>query len=223
MKFTTILLLSATLIVTSRDVAQAYSGLVLVKGDIPNSCSFISVTELESVPTVQRLLTVRPGSSPEQVGQEIGFQPDQPYNGGLMHWTAVRGGNYLRSVVNFRHSRAFSRSLTMAINYRQPNEKQCTWEVRSPQSIQIDTETVPSPTNGGTNFINYPFGTRIYNNGTIVTPQGQVGYPATTVTSGNGTTTYYYQNGTSITTRGSAIAPSGTFLTPDWNGGIRHP
>jgi hypothetical protein len=140
-----------------------------------------------------------------------------------MQWTAIRGGNYLQSAVNFRQNRASTRSLTMAVNYHQPNEKQCTWQVSSPgngQLVRSDTDIIPTTANGN-NFINYPYGTRIYNNGTIVTPQGQVGYPASTVTNGNGSTTYYYQDGSRITTRGPAIAPSGTFLIPDWNGGIR--
>jgi len=108
--------------------------LVLVKGDTPNSCSFISTDILErSADIVQGLLFVRPGDSPDQVENKMRFPPEQPYTGNALQWTASAGGNYTRAVVNFGDNRTQSRTFTMAINYNQPNEKSCQWEVRDPQ------------------------------------------------------------------------------------------
>ena len=118
------------------DVSSGPS-LVLVKGDTPSSptpsCSFISATVLRPVPIVQGLLLVQPGDPPEQVSAKMGSSPDQPYANDVLQWTAMKGGNYVRAVVNFRNNGALKRSFTMATNYKQPNEKQCQWEVQEEQ------------------------------------------------------------------------------------------
>ena len=111
--------------------------LVLVKGDTPNSptpsCSFISITELKPIPIVQGLLFVQLGDSPDRVEAKVGFLPDQPYANGILQWTAMKGGNYVKAMVNFRNNGALKRSFIMANNYKQPNEKQCQWEVQEEQ------------------------------------------------------------------------------------------
>ncbi|NMG18410.1 hypothetical protein [Brasilonema bromeliae] len=108
--------------------------LALVKGDTPNSCSFISGDFLErAADIVQDLLFVRPGDSPQQVSYEVRFVPDQPYARDALQWTALAEGNYTKAIVNFRDNRAQERIFTMAINYNQPNEKLCQWAVREPQ------------------------------------------------------------------------------------------
>jgi len=111
--------------------------LILVKGDIPNastpSCSFISATELGPVPIVSRLLSVLLGDSPEEVATEIGFPPDRPDARGIMRWTSELEGQYIRAEVQFRNQRVISRTVTMATNYQQPNQRQCLWEVRALQ------------------------------------------------------------------------------------------
>jgi len=130
------LVLPTTLILSTTYCALAQVGpaLLLVKGDtskqLKPSCSFISATQLVPVPIVQTLLTVQPGDSPEQVEGKMGFASDQPYSNGVLQWTAVTGGNYARAVVNFRNQKALKRSFTMALNYKQPSEKQCQWEVK---------------------------------------------------------------------------------------------
>jgi hypothetical protein len=45
----------------------------------------------------------------------------------------------------------------------------------------------------------YPYGSRINGSGIISSPQGQVTLPNVRVNNGDGSTTYYYQNGSSIT------------------------
>ncbi len=120
---------------TSQPGASVGAYLVLTKGDAPSgstpSCSFVSATELAPVPIVQGLLTVQPGDSPDVVGGKIGFPPDQSYSHSVLQWTAVKGGNYIKAVVNFRNQQANKRYFTMAINHKQPNEKQCQWEANS--------------------------------------------------------------------------------------------
>ncbi len=108
--------------------------LALVKGDTSNSCSFISADVLvRAADIVQGLLFVRPGDSPDQVEYKMRFPPERSDAGDALQWTASAGGNYTRAVVNFRDNRAQSRTFTMAINYNQPDEKRCQWEVRDPQ------------------------------------------------------------------------------------------
>jgi hypothetical protein len=69
--------------------------LALVKGDTPNSCSFISGDLLErTADIVQDLLFVRSGDSPQQVSYQVRFASDQPYTGNALQWTALAGGNY---------------------------------------------------------------------------------------------------------------------------------
>jgi len=133
-------------------LAQLGSSLVLVQGDTPNSstpvCSFTSETVLAPVPLVQGLLAVQTGDSPDQVVAEVRFPPDQPYANNVLQWTAQRGGNYVKAVVNFRNDAALNRSFTMAINYNQPNQRQCQWQVRDAQRTapqNIVPQPLPSP------------------------------------------------------------------------------
>ncbi|MEC4814117.1 MAG: hypothetical protein SAK29_12710 [Scytonema sp. PMC 1069.18] len=77
-----------------------------------------------------------------------------------------------------------------------------------------------SASNGVGNFLKYPAGTRIYENGRISTPGGSI-HPSTTINNGNGFTTYYYPNGTQVKVRNSKIGPGGTNLRPgSFNGGL---
>jgi hypothetical protein len=87
--------------------------------------------------------------------------------------------------------------------------------------VSAQTALPNSALPGTGNFPNYQYGTRIYDNGRISTPNGSVVFPATTIDHGNGYTTYYYQNGTQITTHRHTVNPGGTFLTPgSLNGGL---
>jgi hypothetical protein len=61
------------------------------------------------------------------------FVPDEAYANNTLRWTAIAGHNYTQAVVNFKDNRVASRSFTMAVNYQQPEQKQCRWEVREPQ------------------------------------------------------------------------------------------
>jgi hypothetical protein len=77
-----------------------------------------------------------------------------------------------------------------------------------------------SASNGVGNFLKYPVGTRVYENGRIRTPEGSI-YPSTTINNGNGFTTYYYPNGTQVKIRNSKIGPGGTNLrSGSFNGGL---
>lgn len=130
--------------------AQLGTALVLVKGDAPNSstptCSFTSATILSPIPVVQGLLGVQRGDPPEQVEAAMGFPPDQPYTKETLQWTGERGGNYVQAVVNFRNNTVATRSFTMAINYKQSNEKQCRWEVQeAAQGTQQGTQQLTQP------------------------------------------------------------------------------
>ncbi|MGA7934040.1 MAG: hypothetical protein WCA35_10880 [Kovacikia sp.] len=83
--------------------------------------------------------------------------------------------------------------------------------------------TAPTPQlpRGTGNYINYPPGTQIYQNGAIQTPGGSVIYPNVAVPKGDGSTTYYYQDGTRINTQRGGFATGGTYLTPGTvNGGV---
>lgn len=55
---------------------------------------------------------------------------------------------------------------------------------------------IPNP-NGTSNT--YPYGSRIDRTGRISTPRGQVIYPGVRMNNGDGSTTYYYNDGTRIT------------------------
>lgn len=114
--------------------------LALVEGDAPNRCSFMSAEILErSADIAQGLLFVRTGDSPDQVRYKMRFVPDAAYANNTLQWTAIAGKNYTKADVNFDKDRATTRTFTMAINYQQPEQKQCRWEVREPQSATAQT------------------------------------------------------------------------------------
>lgn len=56
----------------------------------------------------------------------------------------------------------------------------------------------------------YPFGSKVFDNGTISTPNSDPVYPSSTIRHGDGTTSYYYRDGSRITVDPSKISPSGT-------------
>ena len=221
MRTAVFLVLPTTLILCTNYGAQAQLGvtsgnsLVLVKGDTPNSptpsCSFISATVLRPVPIVQGLLFVQRGDPPDQVEAKMPFPPDQPYANDVLEWTATRGGNYIRAVVNFRNKSVLTRSFTMATNYKQPNEKQCQWEVQEEeQGTQQDSPLQPDIQNNPANQVNnapmgsylfntsrsgstqngkliegnvsYPTGSRINADGIISTPRGKRTIPSVSIT-----------------------------------------
>jgi hypothetical protein len=123
--------------------------LALVEGDADERCSFISAEVLErSADIAQGLLFVRTGDSPDQVKYKMRFVPDGAYANNVLQWTAIAGKNYTRADVNFNDNRAAARSFTMAINYQQPEQKQCRWEVREPQPAAAQTtqqDLAPTP------------------------------------------------------------------------------
>ncbi|WP_017314362.1 hypothetical protein [Mastigocladopsis repens] len=89
-----------------------------------------------------------------------------------------------------------------------------------PQGAEAQSSSTSSPSGG--NILNYPSGTRIYPNGVIDPPRRRAIYPATTVKNGDGSTTYYYRNGTRMTTDSNTVSPGGTFLkSGSPNGGLR--
>lgn len=154
MRKAVVTLLSTTLILCIGQKVGAQLGvsegptLVLVKGDTQNksspTCSFISNTQLAPMPLVSRLLSIQRGDSPEQVGTEIGFSPDNPYSRSVMSWSSAYEGQYIRAEVKFRNQQAYTRTVTMATNYNQPNERQCFWEVRALQEeLQQPSGTPP--------------------------------------------------------------------------------
>lgn len=59
----------------------------------------------------------------------------------------------------------------------------------------------------------YPYGSRVYGNGTVQKPNGQVVSPASTITHNDGSTTFYYPDGSHINTNGSRIPSFGTPIT----------
>jgi hypothetical protein len=177
---------------------------------------------------VQGLLLILPGDLPNAVEAKMG-SPDRPYANDIMQWTAMEGGNYVRAVVKFRNNGALTRSFTMATNYQLPNEKQCQWEVRQEQfRTQQNSPSQPlirhSPTNqvnptrssntqngkliGGN--VSYPRGSRINADGIISTPKGERTLPSVSVPHGDGSTSYYYQDGAHITIKRNTIPPTGT-------------
>lgn len=235
-----VLILSTTLILsTDYSVAQedfsTGPSLVLVKGDTPTptpSCSFISITELKPIPIVQGLLFVQLGDSPDRVEAKVGFLPDQPYAKGVLQWTAIKGGNYVRAMVNFRNNGALKRSFMMANNYKQPNEKQCQWEVQEQQGTQQNQGfqslmKLPANLTNPANQLNpsfygttqnesfirgnvtYPQGSRINADGIISTPRGKKTIPSVRIKHGDGSTSYYYRNGSYTIIKPTNIPPTG--------------
>jgi hypothetical protein len=88
-------------------------------------------------------------------------------------------------------------------------------------SPQLVTAQNNSTSNGVGNFLDYPYGTRIYENGRISNPSGGSMYPSTTINNGNGVTTYYYRNGTRVMIKKNQVSPSGTILrSGSFNGGL---
>ncbi|NJP11191.1 MAG: hypothetical protein HC866_18370 [Leptolyngbyaceae cyanobacterium RU_5_1] len=68
---------------------------------------------------------------------------------------------------------------------------------------------------------NYPYGTRIHETGVINTPRGQTISPSVSVPNGDGSITYYYSNGSSVTIHRKRINPNGALLSPGApNGGL---
>ena len=121
--------------VQAQPVESSYdrTKLVLVKGDNNNSCSFISADLLErAADIVQGLLSVTPLDNEQQVRYKMRFAPDQPNAHNPLEWTALAQRNYTKAVVYFGNNAVTRRTFTMAINYNQPNQKQCLWEVRQP-------------------------------------------------------------------------------------------
>jgi hypothetical protein len=72
-----------------------------------------------------------------------------------------------------------------------------------------------APYGGAGNRPNYPYGSRIYPGGRIYVPNGDQVMPSVTVPHGDGSTTYYYPNGTRITVdEGKIDNPNGAVLKP---------
>ncbi len=99
--------------------------------------------------------------------------------------------------------------------------------VTATQSV-VSAQTIaqnPASSNadqGTGNLLNYRSGTRIYNNGSINIPNEKIIYPSVTINHGDGSSTYYYSNGTRITTDKNTVSPSGTFLIQGINGGLNN-
>jgi hypothetical protein len=101
-----------------------------------------------SADIAQGLLFVRSGDSPDQVKYKMRFVPDGAYANNTLQWTAIAGKNYTRADVSFDNNRVANRSFTMAVNYEQPEQKQCRWEVREPQPAAAQTtqqDLAPAP------------------------------------------------------------------------------
>jgi hypothetical protein len=75
---------------------------------------------------------------------------------------------------------------------------------------------------GTGNLLNYPSGTRIYNNGSLNVHNGTIIYPSVTINHSDGSSTYYYSNGTRITTDKNTVSPSGSFIIQSVNGGLNN-
>jgi hypothetical protein len=56
----------------------------------------------------------------------------------------------------------------------------------------------------------YPYGSKVFDNGRISTPNNGSVYPSSTIRHGDGTTSYYYRDGSRITVDPTKISPSGT-------------
>lgn len=89
----------------------------------------------------------------------------------------------------------------------------------TPSAAKAQSNSTSSP--GVGNIPYYPYGTRVYQNGVINTPDGSTISPATTINNGDGSTTYYYQNGTRVNIPTDRVRPNGAVLTPgSLNGGL---
>jgi hypothetical protein len=89
-------------------------------------------------------------------------------------------------------------------------------------AMEANAQTNDRPANGVGNQPTYPSGSRVYSNGRISLPNGGNLYPNVAVPRGDGSTTYYYPNGTRITIPKKGINPVGTYLSPSSpNGGLR--
>lgn len=96
--------------------------------------------------------------------------------------------------------------------------------ISSLSAVNVSAQTTNSSgqqQNGSGNWLNYPYGTRVYRNGTISSPTSRPVTPSVAIPRGNGSTTYYYPDGTQITIEQNRISPNGTSLSPGINGGIR--
>ena len=58
----------------------------------------------------------------------------------------------------------------------------------------------------------YPYGSRINRDGTISVPTGERTIPSVSVKRGDGSTSYYYPDGSRITVERSTIHPTGTLI-----------
>lgn len=100
------------------------------------------------------------------------------------------------------------------------------WLVGTAGAAMAQTPSLPIPTqNGSGDLLNrYPAGTQVYPRGIITSPGGSTVFPSVTVPRGDGTTTFYYPDGTRLTTGTRSISPSGTYISPSGaNGGVRIP
>lgn len=59
---------------------------------------------------------------------------------------------------------------------------------------------------------NYNYGSRLEQNGTISTPQGKTTIPNATINRGDGSTSYYYPDGSRIDVNNNSIPASGKLL-----------
>lgn len=57
---------------------------------------------------------------------------------------------------------------------------------------------------------NYPFGSRINADGIISTPRGERTIPSVSIKRGDGSTSYYYRDGSRINVERNTIPPTGT-------------
>lgn len=58
----------------------------------------------------------------------------------------------------------------------------------------------------------YPYGSRISPNGRISSPRGNITVPSVTINHGNGSTSYYYRDGSRITVEPKKIPSTGTLI-----------
>ena len=72
--------------------------------------------------------------------------------------------------------------------------------------------SVDNPPNNIGGVVSYPPGSLVYPNGTVQIFNGQMVPPAATVNHGDGTTSYYYPNGSRIDTYRHTIPPTGTYI-----------
>lgn len=80
--------------------------------------------------------------------------------------------------------------------------------VNQPNRINTNTSSFDGRVQGGNR--NYPYGSKVFDNGTISTPNRGSVYPSSTIRHGDGTTSYYYRDGSRITVDPTKISPSGT-------------